>query len=174
MVFIRAFARPMLASTFVMGGIDTLLHSRSRVAAADPIVSGLAQRLPKNIDTKRIVQGDAAVKVVAGSMLAMGKFPRLSAAALAASLVPTSLAGHPFWAETDPAKRTQQRLHFAKNVSMLGGLLIAAVDTQGKPSLAWRARRTPDAIKHAAVGVVREAGLAARSAGGTVRETLPV
>jgi uncharacterized membrane protein YphA (DoxX/SURF4 family) len=164
----------MLAAPFVMGGIDTLLHSSARVAAADPVVSGLARRLPKNIDTKRIVQGDAAVKVLAGGMLAMGKLPRLSAVALAASLVPTTLAGHSFWAETDPAKRTQQRLHFTKNVGMLGGLLIAAVDTAGKPSLAWRARRAPAPIKHAAVGVAREAGLAARSAGGSVRETLPV
>jgi uncharacterized membrane protein YphA (DoxX/SURF4 family) len=164
----------MLAATFVAGGIDTLLHSGSRVAAADPVVSGLARRLPNNVDTKRIVQGDAAIKVLAGGLLATGKLPRLSAATLAASLVPTTLAGHPFWAETDPTKRKQQRLHFTKNVSMLGGLLIAAVDTAGKPSLAWRARRAPDAIRHAAVGVAREAGLAARSAGGTVRETLPV
>ena len=38
----------------------------------------------------------------------------------------------------DPAQRTQQRLHFFKNVSMLGGLIIAAGDTEGKPGVAWR------------------------------------
>lgn len=64
--------------------------------------------------------------------------------------MPTTIAGRAFWKESDPAKRKQQRVHFTKNVSMLGGLLIAAVDTEGKPSLAWRARRAPEAVKHAA------------------------
>jgi hypothetical protein len=31
--------------------------------------------------------------------------------------------------------------HFLKNVSLLGGVLIASVDTEGKPSLAWRAQK---------------------------------
>ena len=60
---------------------------------------------------------------------------------LAASLVPTTLAGHRFWEERTRAQRTQQQLHFFKNVSMLGGLIIAAGDTEGKPGVAWRARR---------------------------------
>ena len=60
---------------------------------------------------------------------------------LAASLVPTTLAGHRFWELEDPAQRTQQKLHFFKNVSMLGGLIIAAGDTDGKPGVAWRTRR---------------------------------
>ena len=34
--------------------------------------------------------------------------------------------------------------HFFKNVSMLGGLLIAAVDTEGKPGLAWRAKNAAE------------------------------
>jgi putative oxidoreductase len=41
-------------------------------------------------------------------------------------------------------------------VSMLGGLLIAAVDTEGKPSLGWHARRAPEAIKHAAADLRRD------------------
>jgi hypothetical protein len=34
-----------------------------------------------------------------------------------------------------------QRIQFFKNVSMLGGLLLAALDTEGRPSLSWRAHR---------------------------------
>ncbi len=33
----------------------------------------------------------------------------------------------------DPAERAQQRVHFFKNVSMLGGLIIASGDTEGQP-----------------------------------------
>ena len=114
------------------------------------MVSGLAQWLPSGVSTKQVVLADGALKVAAGGLLAFGQVPALvSALALAGSLVPTTIAGHAFWKESDPAKRKQQRVHFIKNVSMLGGLLIAAVDTEGKPSLAWRARRAPEAVKHA-------------------------
>ena len=60
---------------------------------------------------------------------------------LAATLVPTTAAGHRFWEEQDPAERAQQRIHFFKNVSMLGGLIIAAGDTEGQPGVVWRTRR---------------------------------
>jgi hypothetical protein len=71
----------------------------------------------------------------------MGRLPRVSAAARAASLVPTTLAGHRFWEEHEPGRRKTQRIAFLKNVSMLGGLVLAATDTGGRPSLSWRARR---------------------------------
>ena len=58
---------------------------------------------------------------------------------LAASLVPTTYVGHPFWQEPDPSQARQQRTHFLKNLGLLGGLLLAAVDTEGQPGLAYRA-----------------------------------
>jgi hypothetical protein len=97
-------------------------------------------------------------------MLALGKFPRLSALALAASLVPTTFAGHRFWEETDPTRRSAQQLHFLKNAGMLGGLILASVDTEGRPSLVWRARRAPEAVKHAADDLRRDAELDLHSA----------
>ena len=88
-----------------------------------------------------LVKIDAGVKIVAGTMLAFGKFPRLASTALAASLIPTTLAGHRFWEEDDPEVRAQQQIHFLKNLGLLGGLLIASADTQGRPSIGWRARK---------------------------------
>ena len=76
---------------------------------------------------------------------------------LAASLVPTTLAGHPFWDETDPQAKAQQRLQFAKNTSILGGLLLAGVDTEGKPGLAWRARRAAADVRREARQVAKDA-----------------
>jgi uncharacterized membrane protein YphA (DoxX/SURF4 family) len=46
---------------------------------------------------------------------------------LAASLVPTTLAGHAFWTVDDPEQRKQQLAHFAKNLAILGGLILAAL-----------------------------------------------
>lgn len=90
--------------------------------------------------------------------------PRLASTLLAATLVPTTLAGHRFWEEEDDGAKANQQVHFFKNVSMLGGLLLAGVDTEGKPGVAWRARRAAvDAkreARHLAATARREAKLA--------------
>jgi len=108
-------------------------------------------------ETVTLVRVNAAVQIIAAVALARGRAPRMSSTMLAASLLPTTVAGHQFWNETDPAVRTNQQIHFFKNLSMLGGLLLAAVDTEGRPGVAWRAR-------HAATGVRREARHLSRKA----------
>jgi uncharacterized membrane protein YphA (DoxX/SURF4 family) len=138
----------MLASMFINGGINSLRNSdylTDRAAPVTerltPIVNKATESLPFSLDSKQMVQLNGAVHVVGGAMLATGRMPRLAALALAASLVPTTLAGHRFWEESDPQQRANQQVHFFKNVSMMGGLLLAGVDTEGKPSVAWLARR---------------------------------
>ena len=149
-MILRRVARPMLAAIFISGGIEALRspQTHARVAkpvleAVEPAVDQAAEIAPLEgrPDDETLVKIDAGVKIVAGTMLAFGKFPRLASTALAASLVPTTLAGHRFWEEDDPEVRAQQQIHFLKNVGLLGGLLIAAGDTHGKPSLGWRARK---------------------------------
>ena len=146
-MLVRRIARPLLASSFVYGGIDTLRNPQSRVPGAAPVVDQIAakadQQLPVQLprDVEQWVKVDAGVKVAAGSLLALGKLPRISALALSASIVPTTLAGHRFWEHDDPKERFGQLSHFLKNLGLLGGLLIAAVDTEGRPSVGYRARR---------------------------------
>jgi uncharacterized membrane protein YphA (DoxX/SURF4 family) len=147
-MLVRRLARPLLASSFIYGGIDTLRNPESRVPGAAPIVeqiTGIADKqLPVTVprDVEQWVKIDAAVKVGAGSLFALGKFPRLSALLLAGSVVPTTLAGHRFWEHDDPTERFGQLSHFLKNLGLLGGLLIAAVDTEGKPSVGWWTKKT--------------------------------
>jgi putative oxidoreductase len=139
----------MLASMFILQGYDALLHPERRVAAAEPVVRPIAERVPIVPDqVDQAVRINGAVQLVAGSMLALGRFPRLSALAIAATLVPTTYAGHRFWESDDKEERAQQRIHFLKNLSMFGGLLIAAGDTGGNPSLAWRGRHAVKAARH--------------------------
>jgi len=157
MAVLRLVARPMLASIFIAEGIDSLLHPDTKAPAAEAVVRPLAEQVPVVPDqVEQAVRLNGAVQVVAGSLLAIGRFPRLSAAALAASLIPTTYAGHRFWESNDKQERSQQKIHFLKNVTMLGGLLIAAGDTAGNPSVAWRSR-------HAATTVKREAALTAKT-----------
>jgi uncharacterized membrane protein YphA (DoxX/SURF4 family) len=90
--------------------------------------------------------------------------PRLSSTVLAASMLPTTIAGHPFWREEDPALKNTQRLNFFKGISLVGGLLIAGVDTEGKPGVAWRARRAGRDVRREARSLARQARTEARVA----------
>ncbi len=164
MTLVRRLARPCLAAMFVTGGADALKNPAPRVPAAEDVANRIAAKVPwLPQDTTTLVEINAAVQVGAGLMLATGRLPRLSASLLAGSLVPTTLAGHRFWEATEPTVRAQQRLHFFKNLSMLGGLMLAAVDTEGRPGVAWRAQ-------HA----VHHAGASTRRTASAARDQLPV
>jgi putative oxidoreductase len=121
---ISTLARPLLAGMFVYGGIDAFRNPGRKVPRAEKVAPDIAEAVGIDADTEQLVQFNGAVQVVAGTTLALGIFPRLSALLLAGSLVPTTLAGHRFWEEDDPAARAQQTVHFLKNAAMLGGLLI--------------------------------------------------
>ena len=132
-------------------------------AAAEPIrriaIGGI------DLEDETYVRINGAVQVGAGLLLAVGKAPRLASTALAASLVPTTLAGHRFW-EYEGEERQAHQIHFMKNVGLLGGLILAAVDTEGRPGLAWRARHLREdsgAIATAAAATASVAGRAAKA-----------
>jgi uncharacterized membrane protein YphA (DoxX/SURF4 family) len=138
----------MLASMFLIGGYNALKNTEAAAERAKPVTDRLvpaAQRLAPNApiptDAKTLVRINAATQIAAGLSLATGRFPRLSALVLAGTLVPSTAAGHRYWEESEPTAKANQRIHFFKNVSMLGGLLLSSVDTEGRPSVAWRARR---------------------------------
>jgi uncharacterized membrane protein YphA (DoxX/SURF4 family) len=113
----------------VYSGLDSVQTPEAKVPTAAPVVDPLVEQFALPGDTAYWVRVNGAVQVMAGAALAAGRFRRLAAVALAASLVPTTLAGHRFWDEADPAARARQRIQFLKNVSMLGGLLLVVVDT---------------------------------------------
>jgi putative oxidoreductase len=169
MAISRLFARPMLASMFIAGGLDSVRNAEQKAAAAQPVTDRLAPLLQRVVpqlpsDPATLVRINGAAQLAAGIALAAGKAPRISATVLAATLIPTTAAGHRFWEREDPAERAQQRVHFFKNVSMLGGLIIAAGDTEGQPGVVWRTRRAAkDArreARHLARSARREAALA--------------
>jgi uncharacterized membrane protein YphA (DoxX/SURF4 family) len=83
--------------------------------------------VPAVPDDVTAVRANAATQMAAAALFALGKATRPAAAVLAASLVPTTVAGHPFWKADDEEKRGQQLVHFSKNLAILGGLLLAAL-----------------------------------------------
>jgi len=149
MTLSRAVARPLLASMFISGGLDSVRHPETKVATAQGVTDQLrtiVPSLPK--DTATLVRFNGAVQLGAGVMLATGRAPRLASLALIGSILPTTYAGHRFWEETDEKIRAQQRVHFLKNLGLLGGLIFAAVDTGGAPSLTWRTKQGAQRVSH--------------------------
>ena len=194
MAVLRKFARPMLASTFVSGGFATLRRTAAAtpgtgpVALPDggPVALPLAERIRRLADDpEQLAAITGSVQVAAGTLLALGRFPRSCSLALAAALVPAAFAGQPYWTVEDPGERSRRRDDFFTNLSLAGGLLLAAADTHGKPSLAHRARH---GARHATTATgrrVHDAGDSLHSAAdtlthgveeltGSVRDHLPV
>lgn len=124
----RPAARMLTGSTYVLLGFDALRAPGGRVDQAADVLATIRKVVPLPDDDELVVRGNAAVQVAAGALLALGIAPRLSALALAGSLVPTTWAGHVYWTIEDPVARKQQRIQFHKNMAMIGGLLFAALD----------------------------------------------
>ncbi|BFU47969.1 DoxX family protein [Krasilnikovia sp. MM14-A1004] len=180
---VRSAARAMLGAIFITSGIRIALDPGSRVDMAkkvtdhvSPLIERVDPRLPS--DAQSLVRIKAASDVVAGLLLVSGRLTRPAAVVLAAGLIPTTLAGHPFWTMSEP-ERGQQRVHFLKNLGLLGGLLLAAADTQGQPGLRYRTSHAVDrsqrtvqrSVRRAVRTAKREAKIAAASA--TVARRLP-
>ncbi|KOG42513.1 DoxX family protein [Streptomyces resistomycificus] len=176
MSLLRLTGRPLLASMFVAGGLNSLKDPEAVAPTAEPVVQPVTERVAALPDrTEQVVRLSGAVQVAAGVLLGMGRVPRVAALAIAGTLVPTTLAAHRFWEAEDPSERAQQRIQFLKNLSMLGGLLIAADDTAGHAAW-WRRGR------HTAHDLRRETRLVGRSvratagparAAGRLRAKLP-
>ena len=144
----------MLSAAFIGRGIDALRSPKPAADAARPTLEGLSKlpdpvgtNVPSNAET--VARINAAVQIGGGLLLATGKLPRLASAALAVSVVPGSLGGHMFWNQTDPGRKADERRAFLTDVSLIGGLIIAAADTEGKPSLGWRGRNAAHKVSEA-------------------------
>lgn len=160
-MLIRRVARPMLATTFIARGVESLRSPKPAADAAQPALDGLS-KLPDPVgtnvptDAETVAKVTAGVQIGAGLLLASGKLPRVASAALALSVVPGGLGSHAFWNESDPERKAAERRAFLADVSLIGGLIIASVDTEGKPSLGWRGRRAARKVSESVGGAVSQ------------------
>ena len=164
MTLVRRVARPMLAAMFIAGGLDQLKHPSRTTDTAAPLIEKVAPALGLPEDPELLVRANGAAMLGAGSLLALGRLPRIASTVLAATVVPTTMSAHLFWKEQDPQVRAQQKVQFLKNLGLLGGLLLAAVDTEGRPGLAYRAHMVGDSAQRTARQTRREAKHLAHSA----------
>ncbi|MDO8108606.1 DoxX family protein [Isoptericola sp. b441] len=183
---VRRVARSLFATWFAVEGWSALRHPASHTAKVRSTWARLAGRagLPPVPDEKRlrlIARAHGGAMTTAAVLLVAGKAPRTCALTLAGLTAPLVVA----YAPTSPgalrSMPAEEREHLVRAVSMLGGALLAGIDHEGRPSMAWRveharvdralqremqhgaatARRT---VEHATATTRRQARVAARAA----------
>ena len=160
MSIVRRLARPLLATGYIAGGMDAFRNSSAAAKQLDPVLktveSAVPQLRPVTANRAVVAQGIAAAQVSAASLLAISKLPRLSSTVL---LGTTALNGYTQYRSADastPEGKSTRRAGLLKNVSLLGAVMIAAVDTSGNPSLAWRASHLADDVRKNAAKVGKD------------------
>lgn len=114
---VRTAGLVALGAPFILLGAEAAREPGGRVE--------LAQRLGVP-EAETMVRFNGAAMVAGGLGLAIPGVRRAAALGLAASLVPTTAAGHPFWTMEDPDQRSAQRIHFMKNLGLAGAMLAVA------------------------------------------------
>jgi len=164
----------MLGAIFVVSGARAVTQPDQLAGRAKkvtdrlaPLIERVHPRLPTQART--LVQLNGAAQLAAGTLLVSHRFRRPAALVLVGTLIPTTLAGHPFWTHEDPVERRNQMTHFLKNLGLLGGLVLAAGDTEGRPGLRWRTGHAVESAQRSlhrrAKTARREIRLARRAAG---------
>ncbi len=169
MSLLRLVARPLLAAPFIVRGVDALLHPMNRAERTQPMADRLPPAAGPLGNPEHLVRASGVVMVGAGALLATGTAPRVSAAVLAATSLPAIYTDRPFWTIEDPQQRRDQRALLLRELALVGGLLLAAADTEGRPGLAWRGRRAVTDLERSAHRASRQARTASWAAKRTGR-----
>ncbi|MGY4720366.1 DoxX family membrane protein [Naumannella huperziae] len=147
---LRFLARTMLASYFVADGVKAVRDPGASAGELRPVAERVvplvksaappqvASLIPSQPRTLARLTGIA--QVIGGISLATGIGRRMGAIILAATLVPQVIAASPLGGRsTDDDDEEQRGRDFVVSLSLLGATLLASGDTQGRPSLGWRA-----------------------------------
>lgn len=144
MSLLRFVARTLLASYFVANGVKAVRNPGDFSQAAQPIVDKVipavqailpdeaAGYLPR--DAVGVARYCGVAQIAGGISLATGIGRRFGAGLLAASMVPQLLPNNPLKASAE------DRARMSREIALLGGVVLATLDTEGEPDLAWRLR----------------------------------
>lgn len=149
MSLVRRFARPLLASSFIVSGVDRLRDPESSKHLAK-VVNLAATSVPQLAvlrgQEKLVGQALAGSQVLAGTLFALGKLPRISSTVLLATGSLNSYVQYRATEARTSDQKAARRNAAVINGSLLGAIAISAADTEGNPSLAWRASQLGDQV----------------------------
>ena len=148
---LHRIARPLFATWFVVEGVRAVVRPAEHVAAVRQTVARKVAWVPasrqllaaadeaSDQQLSVAVRAHGAALALAGLALAAGKAPRTAATTLAVLtgplLVPTLLPPRSGGTKDETRARRARRVQL---LSAVGGALIAAGDTEGRPGVRWR------------------------------------
>lgn len=122
---LQTAGRVFTAPIFISGGYSAITDPAGKAAMAESTLDAIREYVPGlPEDNELLVRINGGVQILAGTTLLLGIKPRLSALALAGSLIPTTLAGHSFWEMEGGEAKAAHQTQFSKNLAALGGLLL--------------------------------------------------
>lgn len=151
---LQTAGRMLTAPIFITGGLSAVKDPAGKAAMAESTLDSIREYVPGlPEDNELLVRINGGVQILAGATLLLGIKPRLSALALAGSLIPTTLAGHSFW-EMEGGDAKAHQTQFSKNLAALGGLLLIAGDSDNAKAIEKAAKK---AAKKAEKRALRQA-----------------
>jgi putative oxidoreductase len=125
-------ARVLMGWLFVESGWRKLL-------GMDAFIASLVQR---RVPYATVLGGlGAPLEFFGGLAVMLGVMTRCTTLAMIVFTVVATLIGHRYWEITDAALRRMQQAHFAKNLAIIGGLMLLVVTGGGRVSVdGWRKR----------------------------------
>ena len=139
-MFVRTVARPLLASWFIYAAVDAILDPSRHSAKSAPLIEPRLREVGVPLTVSQLTRLHGVATLAAATSLAASRTPRTAGLALAGLATVTAVVGEPFWREPSGPARNESRENFIKNVSLLGGALIAATAGKPKPSKRSKAR----------------------------------
>lgn len=145
---VRLIARPLLASAYIANGIGRVRDPRSSVDSTEAVLSLTRKVVDVPVGAETVARATGAAQAAAGALLAIGRFPRAASAVLVGTYV-LDLAGHALSSDKPTTKdeKNERRNALLMRTSMLGGALLASVDTAGRPGLVWRAQHAAEDLR---------------------------
>ncbi len=111
---IRSLSHLLISTIFISGGADAFANPGGRPNK----VAAVGIPAPE-----QAVELNGAAMVLGGVLLGLDLMPKVGAAILLGTLLPTTVVGHAFWKEESDTARKSQLTQFFKNLGLIGALL---------------------------------------------------
>ena len=115
MDYVFLLGRILFGGFFIVGGINHFQHLG--------MMSGFAAS--KGVPAaKGAIIFSGLLIIFGGVCVVTGWRPQVGLACIVLFLLPVTFMMHGYWSETDPMQRMSQRVHFQKNIALLGAALM--------------------------------------------------
>lgn len=141
MSILRIKAHVLLAAPFIVDGISAMKDPdphADKVLRAWSTATGMGAPELNPDKVRLAARAGGAAAVATAAYLVFGKHKRVAASILTASIVPLALVNAPVWLAGDRLERQISGRKLLDYGALAGGLLLASVDLNGKPSRKWK------------------------------------